>query len=81
MSMPVRKSSGFSIEVKSRKHIKTMNLSDGHVDAVLIEGDLGPITEASMFEGEVLVIVGRYGTLRVELSPMVLRSIKTESER
>lgn len=79
--MPVRKSSGFSIEVKSRKHIKTMNLSDGHVDAVLIEGDLGPITEASMFEGEVLVIVGRYGTLRVELSPMVLRSIKTESER
>ena len=81
MYMAARKSSGFSIEIKSRKHIKSMNLSDGHPDAVLIEGELGPITEASMFEGEVLVIVGRYGTLRVELSPMVLRSITTENKQ
>jgi hypothetical protein len=66
--MPVEKSSGFSIEIKSRKHVKTMNLSDGHPDAVLIEGDLGPVTEVSMFEDKVLVVKGRHGTLRVELS-------------
>jgi hypothetical protein len=66
--MPVRKSSGFSIEVKSKKHIKTMNLSNGHPDAVLIEGDLGPLTEVSMFEDRVLVVRGRHGTIRVELS-------------
>lgn len=64
--MPGKKSSGFSI--KSKKHIKTMNLSNGHPDAVLIEGDLGPITEVSMFEDKVLVVKGRHGTISVELS-------------
>jgi hypothetical protein len=70
--MPLKKSSGFSIEIKSRKHIKTMNLSNGHPDAVLIEGDLGLITEVSMFEDKVLVVKGRHGTIRVELSRMDL---------
>jgi hypothetical protein len=66
--MHSKKSSGFSIEIKSKKHIKTMNLSNGYPDAVLIEGELGPLTEVSMFEDEVLVVEGRYGTLRVELT-------------
>ncbi len=66
--MPVRRSSGFSIEIKSRKHIKTLNLSNGHPDAVLIEGDLGPVTEVSMFEDRVLIVRGSHGTIRVELS-------------
>ncbi len=66
--MPVRRSSGFSIEIKSRKHIKTLNLSNGHPDAVLIEGDLGPVIEVSMFEDRVLIVKGRHGTIRVELS-------------
>jgi hypothetical protein len=70
--MPVKKSSGFSIEIKSKKHIKNMNLSNGHPDAVLIEGDLGPIAEVSMFEDKVLVVKGRYGTIRVELSRLDL---------
>jgi hypothetical protein len=66
--MPEKKSSGFSVEVKSKKYIKTMSLSNGHPDAVLIEGDLGPVTEVSMFEDRVLIVKGRHGTIRVELS-------------
>lgn len=78
--MPVRRSSGFSIEIKSRKHIKTLNLSNGHPDAVLIEGDLGPVTEVSMFEDRVLVVKGRHGTIRVELSGLDLCFSKSANE-
>jgi len=66
------RSSGFSLEMKSRKHLKQVNLSNGPREAVLIEGDLGRIRRASFFEDKVLVIEGRYGTLRIELPSKAL---------
>jgi hypothetical protein len=68
MMKPLAKSSGFSLEMKSKKHIKDIKLSNGHREAVLIEGDLGRIKRISFFEDKVLVIEGHNGTLRIELS-------------
>jgi len=70
------RSSGFSIEIKSKKYVKDISLSNGRPEAVLIEGDLGPLKDVSFFEDKVLVVKGRYGTLRVELSLVALSPIK-----
>jgi len=79
--MPQGKSSGFSLEIKSKKHVKDISISNGQREAVLIEGDLGPVSSVSFFENKVLIVVGRYGTLRLELSPTALCSAYTESKR
>jgi hypothetical protein len=68
------KSSGFSIEIKSKKHVKDISISSGQREAVLIEGDLGPLKNVSFFEDKALIVVERYGTLRLELSPTALCS-------
>ena len=64
-----RKSSGFSIELNSRKHLNHVNLSKEAHEVVYIEGDLGCLKNVSLFEEKVLVVKGHYGTLRVELTP------------
>jgi hypothetical protein len=73
------KSSGFSLEMKSRKHLRQVNLSNGPNEAVLIEGDLGRIRRASFFEDKVLVIEGRYGTLSIELPQRTLSSKEVDA--
>ena len=70
------RSSGFSIEIKSKKYVKDISLSNGRHEAVLIEGDLGPPKDVIVFEDKVLVVEGRYGTLRVELPPRALNTMK-----
>ena len=62
------KSSGFSLEIKSKKHVKNISISNGRREVVLIEGDLGPLKVVSFFEDKVLIVKGSYGILRVELS-------------
>jgi hypothetical protein len=63
-----RKSCGFSIEINSKKHLRDISLSNSGREAVLIEGDLGPLKDVSFFEDKVLIVKGSYGTLRAELS-------------
>ncbi len=65
----------FSIEMKSKKHVRRISLSDEAHDRVLFEGFLGEVEELSMVEGAVLEIRGTNGVLRVDLSKDELRKM------
>jgi len=58
----------FSVDLKSRKAVKTASLGNGGGNGVAIEGTLGTLERASFLEGVVLEIVGTFGVLRVDLS-------------
>ena len=67
--------------MKSKKHLKSISISNGHMEAVLIEGDLGPLKDVSFFEDKVLIVKGSYGTLRVELSETRIRDLVLAGEK
>lgn len=70
----------FSIEIKSKKYVKNISISDEAHDRVLFEGDLGELLEISLMEGNVLELVGANGVLRVGLTEEQLRkAIKVTS--
>ena len=55
----------FSIEMKSKNHVKNISISNEAHDRVLFEGNLGALLELSLVEGDVLEIVGINGILRI----------------
>lgn len=57
----------FSIELKSRKDLKNISLSDGRGDGATIEGTIGQRMYARFEEQEVLEVSGTKGVLRVDL--------------
>jgi len=63
----------FSIEMKSKKHVKHISLSDESHEHVLFEGSLGKLEELSMVEDAVLEVKGTNGILRIDLSKDELR--------
>lgn len=73
----------FSIEMKSKKHVKHISLSNESHEHVLFEGFLGELEELSMVEGAVLEVKGANGILRIDLSEDELRKMlfqKKEAE-
>ncbi|MFB0522700.1 MAG: hypothetical protein ACETV1_02940 [Candidatus Bathyarchaeia archaeon] len=65
----------FSIEMKSKKHVRTISVSNESHNHVLFEGFLGDLQELSMVEGKVLEIKGTNGILRVDLTEDDLRKM------
>ena len=65
----------FSIEMKSKSHVRHISMSDESHDRVLFEGYLGSLKELSLIEGTVLEVRGENGVLRIDLSEEELRSI------
>lgn len=65
----------FSVEMKSKKHVRTISVSNESHDRVLFEGFLGDLQELSMVEGKVLEIRGTNGILRVDLAEENLRKM------
>jgi len=63
----------FSVEMKSKKHVKSISISDEAHDRVLFEGNLGELLELSFVEGDVLEFVGVNGVLRVAVTEEQLR--------
>jgi hypothetical protein len=61
--------SSFSIELKSKEYLKTMNLANGACEGVVVEGTIGQLLYAQFTEGIVLEVVGQKGALRIDLSP------------
>jgi hypothetical protein len=57
----------FSIELKKRRHLKNISLTNGSSDSVLIEGTLGKLAKASFKEDVILEVIGKNGTLRIDL--------------
>ena len=73
----------FSIELKSKKHVRHISVSNESRDRVLFEGSLGELQELSMVEGAVLEVKGTSGVLRIDLSEDELRKMlsrKRETE-
>jgi hypothetical protein len=60
-------STSFSVEIKSKKHVKSITISDEAHERVLFEGDLGELQELSLVEGDVLEFTGVNGILRINV--------------
>ena len=65
----------FSIEMKSKAHVRHISMSDESHDRVFFEGYLGALRELSLIEGTVLEIRGENGVLRIDLPEEELRSV------
>ena len=71
----------FSVEMKSKRHVKSISISDETHDRVLFEGSLGELLELSLVEGDVLEFIGVNGVLRVGLTEGQLReTLKVASQ-
>ena len=58
----------FSIDMKSKRYVKNISISDEAHDRVLFEGSLGKLLNISLVEGDVLEIIGVNGVLRINLT-------------
>jgi hypothetical protein len=63
----------FSVELESKANLKNVTLTSDSNDGVLVEGTIGELMEAAFAEGVILEIVGRSGTLRINLKPNELK--------
>nr|MDO8100503.1 hypothetical protein [Candidatus Njordarchaeota archaeon] len=58
----------FSVGLKSMRNLKNVSLTEGSNDGVLVEGTIGELVQATFKEGIVLEVIGRDGTLRLDLA-------------
>jgi hypothetical protein len=70
---------GFSVDMKSKAHVKSISVSDEAHDRVFFEGHLGELEQVSVIEGVALEIRGSYGVLRIDLSEEELREALKKS--
>jgi hypothetical protein len=61
------KERGFSVEMTSKKYVRSLIVSDESQGKVLFEGTLGKLQELRMVEEIVLQVKGTKGTLRIDL--------------
>jgi hypothetical protein len=59
---------GFSVEMVSKEHVRTISVSDKGREGVLFEGFLGELENLEMMDGSVLSVRGSHGTLMVDLT-------------
>ena len=71
----------FSVEMRSKRYVKSISISDEAHDRVLFEGNLGELRELSLVEGDVLEFIGVNGVLRVAVTEEQLRkALKAASQ-
>ena len=58
----------FSVELKSKRNLKNITLTNGSSDSVLVEGTIGEFVKATFTEGIILEVVGKKGVLRIDLA-------------
>ena len=68
----------FSVEMKSKRHVKNISISDEAHDRVLFEGDLGELEEVVFIGGSMLEVRGSNGVLRVELGEEETRKLMSQ---
>lgn len=74
----------FSIELKSKEHLKNIILTNAGTGNVLMEGFLGQLETLTFTEGIMFEIKGSKGSLRMDLSKKELKNLlpkKTTSEQ
>lgn len=57
----------FSIELKSKRHLKNITLTNECSDNVLLEGSIGELLTAKFAEGIILEVTGKDGVIRIDL--------------
>jgi hypothetical protein len=69
----------FTVEMRSKRNVKNISISDEAHDRVLFEGSLGELLELSLVEGDVLEFVGVNGVLRVAVTgEQLLKALKID---
>ena len=58
----------FSVELKSKEHVKNLSLSDEGRERVLVEGVLGELEELDIVEEAVFQLKGANGNLTLDLT-------------
>ncbi len=66
-SKAINKERVFSVELKSKRNLKNVTLTNGSSDSVLVEGTIGELMQATFAEGIILEVVGKNGILRIDL--------------
>jgi hypothetical protein len=57
----------FSVELKSKTSLKSITMTNGSSDSVLVEGTIGKLVQAAFVEDVILEVVGEKGVLRINL--------------
>ena len=70
----------FSVEMKSKNHVRHISLSNESPDRVLFEGVLGELEELSMVGGAMLELKGSNGVLRIDLSEDELKKMLSKKK-
>jgi hypothetical protein len=65
----------FSIEMKSKEHVKSLTISDEIQGRVLFEGRLGELEGLGIIDSAVLEVRGSNGVVRLELSEGEIRGM------
>jgi hypothetical protein len=68
----------FSVELKSKADLKNMSLVNSSFDRVLIEGNIGELVQATFEEDVILEVVGKKGTLRINLKESELKKAQAD---
>lgn len=71
----------FSIEMKSKRYVKNISISNEAHDRVLFEGNLGKLLGMSLVEGDVLELIGNNGVLRINLTKEQLQETINNASR
>jgi hypothetical protein len=71
----------FSIEMKSKKYVKNITISDRTQDRVVFEGDLGELESLTLVDDYVLEFIGAYGVLRLAVTEQQLQNTLIEKRK
>ncbi len=77
---PTNKERVFSVELKSKRNLKNVTLTNGSSDSVLVEGTIGELVQATFKEGIILEVVGKNGVLRVDLGEDEIKKTPEQME-
>ena len=69
------------MEMESKRHVRSISISDEAHDRVLFEGDLGRLLEVSIIECSAFEVVGENGVLRMEIDEDVLQRVLDSPNR
>jgi hypothetical protein len=71
----------FSIELKSKIHVKNITISDEAKDKVLFEGSIGKLLDLSLIEDNVLEFIGSNGIIRIAVTEKQLKKALKEASK
>ena len=71
----------FSVELKSKTHLKNVTLTNGTNENVLVEGTIGTLRQATFEERVILEVIGSKGILRLDLSPDEIKKTTENSTK